>query len=88
MIASICPEQVPGSGRPFDFTGWELLPLFDGGDGFQTPTIVNSPMVLDSGAMAIPSGGSGSLANTMNPCYPLVPPPPTPILKFPDMKLR
>ena len=77
MLAGIRPDQVSGSGCALEFTGGELLPLFDDGDGFQAPTIVDSPMAL--GAMAIPSNGSGPLASTVNPSYLLIPPstPPT-----------
>ena len=76
MLAGIHPGRVPGSSHVLEFTSGEPLPLFEDGDGFQTPTIVDSPMVLET--MAIPSNGSGSLTDTMNPCYLLVLPPPAP----------
>ena len=73
MLAGIRPEQVPVSGCSFEFMGGELLPLFDDGDGFQIPTIADSPLVL--GTVAMPSNGSEYLSNTVNPCYLFVLPP-------------
>ena len=73
MLVGILAEQVPGSGCAFGFMDGELLPLFGEGDGFQTPTIVDFPMVL--GTMDFPSTGPGPLETAVNPYYLLVPPP-------------
>ena len=78
MLAGTRPEQVPGSGYAFEFECGGLLPLFGDGDGFQAPTIADSPMVL--GAMAIPNNGPGPLANTVDPSYLLDTPPNIPTL--------
>lgn len=83
MLAGIRLEQMPGSGCAFRFTGGELLPLFGDGDGFQTPTMVGSPMAL--GTMAFPSTGPGPgpLETAVNPCYLLVPPPSPKLTQIP-----
>lgn len=90
MLAGTRPEKVSVRGCAFEFTDWELLLQFDNGGGLQTPAIVGSSLVL--GTVAIPSNKSGSLTNTVGPCYLFVPPPPHPHThslphpKFPDMK--
>ena len=78
MFDDTRPGRAPGSGCSIESMDEELLPLFDDGDGFQ-----NSPMVLGT-IMAVPSNGSGFLANIMSPCYRLVAPT---LPKFRDMGL-
>ena len=67
MLASIHPSCV------FEFMDGELFPLFDDGDGFQAPATVNYPTALGT-ITTTSSSGSEFLANTVNPCYLLVPP--------------